>query len=93
MFANYKKLEHNEQQLMSNSTVSKVEEKGNVILKWTSRKELTLNEVLHIPDIHKNLNFESILNKKGFRMVFEFDNLHLLRVGCMWVRVILLMVF
>ena len=60
---------------MGNSAVSKVEGKGKVILKWTSRKELTLNDVLHVPDIHKNLISGSILSKKGFRMVFESDKI------------------
>ena len=44
-----------------------------VILKWTSEKELTLNDVLHISDICKNLISDSTLSKKGFRMVFESD--------------------
>ena len=58
---------------MGNSAVSKVEGKGKVILKWTSGKELTLNDVLHVPDIRKNLISGSILSKKGFRIVFESD--------------------
>ena len=58
---------------MGNSAVSKVEGKGKVILKWTSEKELTLNDVLHISDIHENLISGSILSKKGFRIVFESD--------------------
>ena len=58
---------------MGNSAVSKIERKGKVILKWTSGKELTLNDVLHVPDICKNLISGSILSKKDFRMVFESD--------------------
>jgi len=58
---------------MGNSVVSKFEEKGKVILKWTSGKELTLNDVLYVPDICKNVISGSILSKKGFRMVFESD--------------------
>ena len=38
-----------------------------------SRKELILNDVLHVPDIRKNLISGSILIKK--RMVFESDKL------------------
>ena len=56
---------------MGNSAVSKVEGKGKVILKWTSGKELTLNDVLHVPDIRKNLISGSILSKKDFRIIFE----------------------
>jgi len=40
---------------MRNSDVSKVEGKNKVVLKWTSEKEFTLNDVLHVPDIPRNL--------------------------------------
>ena len=66
---------------MGNSVVSKVEGKGKVILKWTSRKELTLNDVLYIPDIRKNLISRSILSKKGFRIIFESDKFVLTKDG------------
>ena len=36
-------------------------------------ERLTLNDVLHVPDICKNLISESILSKKGFRIIFESD--------------------
>ena len=51
----------------------RLKEKSKVILKQTSGKELTLNDVLHVPDIRKNLISGLILSKKGFRMVFESD--------------------
>ena len=71
LFSEYQKLEQDEQLFMGNLAVSKVEGKVKVILKWTSGKELTLNDVLHDLDIRKNLISGSILSKKGFRMVFE----------------------
>ncbi|KAL0332969.1 UNVERIFIED_CONTAM: Retrovirus-related Pol polyprotein from transposon TNT 1-94 [Sesamum calycinum] len=37
----------------------------------TSGKELTLIDVLHVPDIRKNLVSGSLLVKSGFRLVFE----------------------
>ena len=55
LFSEYQKLEKDEQLFMGNSAVSKVEGKGKVILKWTSEKELTLNDVLHVLNIRKNL--------------------------------------
>ena len=58
---------------MGNSAVFKIEEKGKVILKGTSGKELTLNDVLHALDICINMISGSILSKKAFKMVFEFD--------------------
>lgn len=39
----------------------------------TFRKNLTLNNVLYEPKIHKNLVFGSLLNKHGFRLVFKFN--------------------
>jgi len=81
LFSEYHKLEQDEQLFMGNSTVSKVEGKGKAILKWTSGKELTLNDVLHVLDIRKNLISGSILSKKGFRMVFKSDKFVLTKGG------------
>ena len=39
---------------------------GKVVLKMTSRKELTLTNVLYLPKICKNLVFGSFLNNHGF---------------------------
>ena len=66
---------------MGNSVISKVEGKEKVILKWTSGKELTLNDMLHAPDIRKNLISELILSKKEFRMIFESDKFVLTKSG------------
>ena len=66
---------------MGNLTISKVEEKRKVILKWISRNELTLNDVLHVLDIRKNLISGSILSKKGFRIVIESDKFVLTKGG------------
>ena len=93
LFSDYQKLEHDEKLFMGNSVISKVEGKEKVILKWTSGKELTLNNVLHVSDIHKNLISRLILSKKGFKIAFESDKFVLLMVGCMWVKVILLMAY
>jgi len=55
--------------------------KGKVILKWTSEKELTLNDVLHVTDICKNLISGSILSKKSFKMVFKSDKFIITKGG------------
>ena len=50
----------------------------------TSGKELTLNDVLHVPKIRKNLVSGSLLSKKGFKLVFVSDNFILTKNGmCM----------
>ena len=52
-----------------------------MILKMTSGKSLTLNNVLYVPEIRKNLVSGSLLNKHGFRMVFESDKVILSKSG------------
>ena len=49
MFSSYEEINDGEQLFMGNSSTSKVEGKGKVILKMTYGKELTLNDVLHVP--------------------------------------------
>ena len=81
MFSSYEAINDGEQLFIGNSSTSKVEGKGKVILKMTSGKELTLNDVLHVPEIRKNLMSRSLLSKKGFRLVFESENFLLTKSG------------
>ena len=57
--------------IMGNSITSRVVGIGKVVLKITSRKELVLIYVLHVPDICKNLISSSMLSENGFKLVFE----------------------
>ncbi|KZV28460.1 hypothetical protein F511_03263 [Dorcoceras hygrometricum] len=66
---------------MGNSTTSDVVGIGNVVLKMTSGKEVNLKNVLHVPDIRKNLVSGSLLSKAGFRLVFESDKFVLTKGG------------
>ena len=66
---------------MGNSSSSKVKGQGKVVLKMTSGKELSLNDVLHVPEIRKNLVSGSLLSKKGFKLVFVLDNFILTKNG------------
>ena len=66
---------------MINLANSKIEGMGKLILKMTSGKELTLNDVLHVLDICKNLVFGSLLSKNGFKMVFESNKFVLTKNG------------
>ena len=70
MFKTYTAVD-NESCFMGNSATSRVEGKGTVLLKMTSGKELTLNGVLHVPEIRKNLVSGSVMVNKGFKLVFE----------------------
>ncbi|XP_070055063.1 uncharacterized protein [Nicotiana tomentosiformis] len=52
---------------------TKIEGYGKIFLKMTSGKVLTLNNVLHVPTIRKNLVSTSLLVKNGFKCVFVSD--------------------
>ena len=66
---------------MGNSATSEVQGMGNIVLKMTSGKEVTLLDVLHVPDIRKNLVSGALLSKAGFRLVFESDKFVLTKNG------------
>ena len=52
-----------------------------VILKMTSGKKLTLNDVLLMPDIRKNLVSCSLLSKNDFKLVIESNKFVLTKSG------------
>ena len=81
MFSSYQTIDKGEQLFMGNSSSSKVEGQGKVVLKMTSGKELTFNDVLHVPEIRKNLVSGSLLSKKGFKLVFVSDKFILTKNG------------
>jgi hypothetical protein len=58
---------------MRNSSTTVVKGKGTVNLEFTSGKVLSLNDVYFVPEIMKNLVFGGLLNKFGFKAVFESD--------------------
>ncbi|GJT31616.1 hypothetical protein Tco_0922035 [Tanacetum coccineum] len=56
---------------MRNSVTANIKSEGDVILKWTSRKELKLKNILYIPGIQKNLVSGWLLNNHGFCLAFK----------------------
>ena len=46
---------------------------GQVELVFTSRKILTLNDVYFVPEVRNNLISSFLLNKFGFKQVYEAD--------------------
>ena len=70
MFSTFKPTETGEKVFMGNSTTSEIKGHGKVVLNMTFGKELTPTNVLYVPEIYKNLVFDSLLNGHGFRMVF-----------------------
>ncbi|KAI3702682.1 hypothetical protein L6452_28431 [Arctium lappa] len=79
MFKTYKA--SNSVLYMGNHSTAQVKGKGKVTLEFTSGNTLTLNDVLHVPDVRKNLVSGSILNKHGFKLVFESDKVILSKGG------------
>nr|KAJ0203951.1 hypothetical protein LSAT_V11C500267090 [Lactuca sativa] len=72
-FRNIKVVDNDDKLFMGNSTTSDIQGVGKIVLKMTSRRELKLNDVLYVPEIRKNLVSGWLLNKHGFRLVFESD--------------------
>ncbi|CAL2245916.1 unnamed protein product [Prunus armeniaca] len=81
MFSAYQKIDGDEHLYMGNSSASTVMGKGKVFLKFTSGKELTFLDVLHVPEIRENLVSSPILSNKGFKLVFESNKFVLTKGG------------
>ncbi|GJS53283.1 pol polyprotein [Tanacetum coccineum] len=73
MFRSFRAVDNREKLYMGNSATTDIKGKGDVILKMTSEKELKLTKVLYVLEIRKNLVSGWLLNKFGFRHVFESD--------------------
>ncbi|CAL8087386.1 unnamed protein product [Prunus armeniaca] len=65
---------------MGNASASALVGKEKVLLKFTSRKELTFLDVLHVPDTRRNLISGPVLSNKGFKLVFEYNKVVLTKV-------------
>ncbi|RVW11957.1 Retrovirus-related Pol polyprotein from transposon TNT 1-94 [Vitis vinifera] len=81
MFSTFEPIENGEKVFMGNSATSEIKGQGKVILKMTSGKELTLTNVLYVPEIRKNLVSGSLLNNHGFRLVFDSNKVVLSKSG------------
>ncbi|GJS35543.1 zinc finger, CCHC-type containing protein [Tanacetum coccineum] len=66
---------------MGNHSTAQVKRKGKIDLVFTYGNTLTLNDVLHVPDVRKNLVSGSLLNKFGFKLVFKSDKFILSKGG------------
>ena len=71
MFSTFEPVKTGKKVFMGNSATSNINGKGKVVLKMTLGKELTLTNVLYVPEIRKNLVSSSLLNSHGFRLVFQ----------------------
>jgi len=72
-FKTYEELKKPEEVLMGNHNSTKVFGKGTIELYFMSGQKMSLLNVFHFPEIKKNLVSASLLSKKGFKVVLEFD--------------------
>ena len=75
LFSSYIVAGQGETICMANSATTKIEGTGKIGLKMTSGKIVTLNNVLHVPKMRKNLVSTSLLVKNGFKCVFVSDKI------------------
>ncbi|GJU90938.1 retrovirus-related pol polyprotein from transposon TNT 1-94 [Tanacetum coccineum] len=73
MFHSFRAVDNGQKLYIDNSATVDIKGEGDVVLKMTSEKELKLTNVLYVPEIRKNLVSGWLLNKFGFRLVFESD--------------------
>ena len=85
IFSTFESTETREKVYMTNPVIYEIKGQGKVVLKLTSGNELTLTNVLYVPEIRKNLVSRSLLNSRGFRLVFKLDKFVLSKSG-MYVR-------
>lgn len=66
---------------MGNENRSKVHVKGSIELSFISGKKIMLVNVLHVPDMNRNLVSDDLLGKPGIKTVYESGKLILTRGG------------
>ena len=81
MFCTFKPTKTGEKLLIGNFATSEIKGQGKVVLKMKSGKELTLTNILYVPEIRKILVSGSLLNNHGFKLVFESNNFVLSKSG------------
>ncbi|KAL0322252.1 UNVERIFIED_CONTAM: Retrovirus-related Pol polyprotein from transposon TNT 1-94 [Sesamum calycinum] len=66
---------------MENKSSAPIVGVGSIVLEFTSGKTISLSNVLYVPKLCKNLVSSLVLNKCGFRQVFESDKYILSKSG------------
>ncbi|PHT96941.1 hypothetical protein BC332_34135 [Capsicum chinense] len=69
LFSSFAPAQAEEMLYMANSVTAKVEGTGKIFLKMTSGKVLTLNNVLYVLELRRNLISVSVLDQNGFKCV------------------------
>ncbi|GJW59597.1 zinc finger, CCHC-type containing protein [Tanacetum coccineum] len=80
-FKTYEPVEDGSVLYMGDDHFTPVHEKGSVVLEFSSGKSITLFNVLYVPKLHKNLISGPVLNKCGYKQVYESDKYILSKSG------------
>nr|GEY76749.1 zinc finger, CCHC-type [Tanacetum cinerariifolium] len=80
-FKTYESVEDGFVLYMGDDHFAHVHGKGSVALKFSSRKTITLFNVLYVPKLPKNLVSGPMLNKCGYKQVYESDKYILSKSG------------
>ena len=71
---------------LRDARMTKVIGKGRVDLKMTSRKTLTLHNVIHVPSVRRNLVSSSLLVKASFKIEMESNKIVLTKTTYLLAR-------
>ncbi|GJW78488.1 zinc finger, CCHC-type containing protein [Tanacetum coccineum] len=80
-FKTYEPVEDGYVLYMGDDHFALVHGKGSVVLEFSLGKSITLFNVLYVPKLHKNLISGPILNKCGYKQVYESDKYILSKSG------------
>ncbi|GKB70797.1 zinc finger, CCHC-type containing protein, partial [Tanacetum coccineum] len=80
-FKTYEPVEYGSVLYMGDDHFTLVHGKGSVVLKFSSGKSITLFNVLYVPKLRKNLISGPVLNKCGYKQVYESDKYILSKSG------------
>ncbi|GKA08080.1 zinc finger, CCHC-type containing protein [Tanacetum coccineum] len=81
LFKTYEPVEDGSVLYMSDGHFALVHGKGSVVMEFGLGKSITLFNVLYVQKLHKNLIFGPVLNKCGYKQVYESDKYILLKTG------------
>jgi len=81
LFQSYEKIDKGVNIFIGNSASASVIGKGKITLKLTFGKLFTLTNVLHVPEMRRNLISGSLLMKAGLKLTFVSDRLVMTRNG------------